>query len=209
MKKGLFITFEGTDGVGKSTQLRLCSQYLADKGHDVIVTREPGGCKISEQIRAIILDKENGAMSAECEALLYAAARAQHMREVILPAIREGKTIICDRFYDSSIAYQGFGRMLGKELVRDINKPALLGCLPDLTILLSLPPDKAFERKHGEKDDRIETSGDDFFRRVYEGFIQAAEAEPDRICLIEADGEKDETFAKVCSAIDKLLSKQK
>ena len=209
MKKGLFITFEGTDGVGKSTQLRLCSEYLASQGYDVVVTREPGGCKISEQIRSIILDIENGSMSAQCEALLYAAARAQHMSEVILPALAEGKIIICDRFYDSSVAYQGFGRMLGKDMIRDINKPAMFGQLPDLTILLSLSPEKAFDRKHGEKDDRIETSGDDFFKRVYEGFADAAQAEPERICVIDAGGEKEATHAKVRTAIDRLLDENR
>ena len=208
MKKGLFITFEGTDGVGKSTQLRLCEQYLIEKGHDIIITREPGGCDISEQIRAVILDKKNIAMSPECEALLYAAARAQHMSEVILPALEAGKTVICDRFYDSSMAYQGFGRMLGEELVSSVNEPALYGRLPDLTILLSLPPEKAFERKHGEHDDRIEISGDAFFERVYKGFNKIAADNPDRVCLIEATGSIEETFRAIKQVLKQTESEQ-
>lgn len=206
MSDGIFITFEGTDGVGKSTQIKFIYNYLIEKGYDVLLTREPGGCPISEKIRNVILDIDNSNMVPECEALLYAAARAQHMKEVILPAIAEGKIVICDRFYDSSIAYQAYGRGLGEDMIRAINEPALYGRLPDATILLSIPPQDAFLRKHGNKDDRIELSGEEFFDRAYYGFMESAKKEPSRIHVIDASAGKEETHKKILKLINELLN---
>ena len=139
MKKGLFITIEGPDGSGKSTQIEKLRVYLEKKGYKAILTREPGGTEISEKIRNIILDKNNKEMNNMTEALLYAASRAQHVAEVIKPALEMGETVICDRFIDSSIAYQGYGRGIG-EPVRVINEYAVAGCMPDITFLLKLDP---------------------------------------------------------------------
>ena len=159
--KGIFVTMEGCEGSGKSTQLRLLAERLDGAGIKYIMTREPGGSEIAERIREIILDGKNTAMCDECEALLYAAARVQHLKEVVIPALKEGTLVICDRYVDSSLAYQGVARGLGEEYVAEINSFALRECPPDLTIFLNIPPRSAFARKHGaDKDDRIEQMGE-------------------------------------------------
>ena len=144
MVKGKFITFEGCEGSGKSTQLKMLSDYLDKQGIPYILTREPGGSPISEQIRKIILDGKNMEMCDECEALLYAASRIQHIKETVLPALDAGKLVICDRYIDSSLAYQGAARGLGLEYVASINEKALKMCPPDLTVFFDIPPDEAF-----------------------------------------------------------------
>ena len=165
--KGTFITFEGCEGAGKSTQIRLLSQYLAERGKECVVTREPGGSAISEAIRAVILDGKNTAMTDECEALLYAAARAQHLSDTVLPALEAGKTVLCDRYIFSSFAYQGYGRGLDMDFLRAVNSFALQGHMPDITLFLDIPPRSAFERKHGaDRNDRIEQAGEAFHARV-------------------------------------------
>ena len=138
MKRGKFVTFEGCEGVGKSTQLKLLKEYAEQNGIEIIFTREPGGTSVSEQIRNVILDVNNTSMVAECESLLYAAARAQLIKEIILPALEAGKTVVCDRYIDSSFAYQAYGRNLGFELVARFNSYALSDCMPDVTILLDM-----------------------------------------------------------------------
>ena len=169
--KGKFITFEGCEGSGKSTQLRLLSQYLTERGVDFIMTREPGGSDIAEEIRKIILSGKNTAMCDECEALLYAAARIQHLKEKVAPALKAGKLVICDRYVDSSLAYQGYARGLGVEYVRQINELALKEFTPDLTVFLDISPKAAFERKHGaDPDDRMEQLGLEFHEKVYRGY---------------------------------------
>jgi dTMP kinase len=206
--RGLFITFEGTDGAGKSTQMRFLNEYLVEKGFDTLVTREPGGCSISEAIRKILLDKENTQMDARAEALLYAAARAQHVEEVILPAVKAGKIVLCDRFIDSSYAYQGFGRDLGLENVMAINQFAIRRFFPDKTIFLLLPPDKAFKRMNENKEhDRLESAGEEFHYRVFKGFLTIAELFPDRIVTIDVKGTKQETHELVKQAMDAVLKK--
>ena len=152
MNRGFFITFEGGDGSGKSTQISILKESLIEKGYDVILTREPGGTDISEKIRELILDPENGEMEDITEAYLYAAARAQLVRQLIKPALEEGKVVICDRFVDSSIAYQGFGRGLG-DAVGVINTYAVDDCMPDLTILLKLDPERGSSRIAGREHD--------------------------------------------------------
>jgi len=189
---GFFITFEGPDGCGKSTQLRFLAEYLEEFGINVVRTREPGGSLVAEKIRAILLDRENEEMDAMTEALLYAAARAEHVRKVIKPALSEGKVVLCDRFLHSSLAYQGYGRRLGLPLVRKINEPAVDGCLPDVTVFIRVPPDRAFSRMNEHKvHDRLESEGLGFHRRVFEGFM-ALSREPGMI-VIDAFGTKYET----------------
>lgn len=195
--KGKFITIEGTEGVGKSTQARLVGNYLERCGIPYIVTREPGGDEVAEKIRQIILDAKNSSMTYETEALLYAASRTQHCKTVIIPALEAGKIVICDRFFDSSIIYQGYGRQLGVDFVKKINDYAIKNCYPDLTILLDLPPEMGFKRKGGaDKSDRIETSGADFFKRVNDGY-QKLKEDTDRIVSINPSGDKLDTNNKI------------
>lgn len=190
---GTFITFEGSDGCGKSTQARLSAKWLKDCGYDVVTTREPGGCPISERIREIILDVGNVGMSDECEALLYAAARAQHVREVIEPAVKRGAVVLCDRFIDSSVAYQGHGRGLGEEMIRTINEPAIAGRMPDMTLMYDLPPMKAMSRRLAASEpDRLELEKQAFVETVYQGYMKAAKDHRERIVLIDGDASIEE-----------------
>lgn len=201
MVRGKFITFEGCEGSGKSTQLRLLSQYLDKAGIDYILTREPGGSPISEQIRGIILDGKNMEMCDECEAHLYAAARIQHLKDTVIPALEKGKLVICDRFVDSSLAYQGEARGLGQEYVAAINKDALEKYSPDLTVFLNIPPDEAFKRKHGaDENDRMEKQGLEFHMRVYGGYLKLLQKYP-RICAVECGGTKFETAEKIVTLL--------
>lgn len=191
--RGKFITFEGCEGSGKSTQLRLLSEYLDELGVDYILTREPGGSEIAEQIRTIILNGKNTQMCDECEALLYAAARIQHLKEKVAPALEKGTLVICDRFVDSSLAYQGYARGLGREYVESINDFALKNFKPDLTVFLDISPAEAFKRKHGaDPDDRMEQLGLEFHTKVYAGYKLLAEVYP-RICAVNCMGSKYET----------------
>lgn len=195
--RGKFITFEGCEGSGKSTQLKLLANYLNGLGVDFIMTREPGGSEISEEIRKIILNKNYDKMCDECEALLYAASRIQHIKEKVLPALEEGKIVLCDRYIDSSLAYQGYARGLGQEYVADINKKAYELCAPDLTVFFDITPDEAFRRKNGaDLNDRMEKQGLEFHRRVYSGYRQLLNVYP-RICAVECSGSKKEIHEKV------------
>ena len=194
--KGKFITFEGCEGSGKSTQLKMLSAYLEREGIPYIMTREPGGSPIAEDIRKIILDSKNTAMCDECEAMLYAASRIQHLREKVIPALKEGKLVICDRYVDSSLAYQGHARGLGLEYVADINKKALEIGTPDLTVFFDIPPEKAFERKHGaDQNDRMEKQGLEFHKRVYEGYKLLLQKYP-RICAVECSEDAQKVHKK-------------
>ncbi len=196
--KGKLITFEGCEGCGKSTQTRLLKEYLEKNGVDFIIAREPGGTEISEKIRAVILDKNNKAMSDECEALLYAASRAQIIKEVVLPALESGKLVILDRYIDSSLAYQVYARGLSFDFVKKINSYCFENCMPDLTIFMNVSPDEAFERKGGvDKQDRIELLGIDFHRKVYAGYLELAKTFSDRIVPFSCKGTKFETHAKI------------
>ena len=202
MKKGKFITFEGCEGVGKSTQLRLLKEYAENSGIDIVFTREPGGTPISEQIRNVILDVNNTAMVAECESLLYAAARAQLIKDVILPALNEGKIVVCDRYIDSSFAYQAYGRNLGFDLVSRFNSFAMSDCMPDVTILLDMRPEDNFRKKKGKViDDRMENESLEFHNIVYDGFIAVADKFPERIIKIKPTGDKIKTHELVIKAL--------
>ena len=196
--KGKFITFEGCDGCGKSTQLKLLSEYLTNNSIPHIFTREPGGGKISEAIRGILLNGKNTEMSDECEALLYAAARAQHIHDRIHPALEDGKLVVCDRYVDSSFAYQAYARGLGFDFVAKINAYALECYLPDLTFFNKLSPEDAFKRKHGaDENDRMEQAGFAFHQKVYEGYLTLAEKYPDRFVVLNGKDSIEEIAATV------------
>ena len=194
MHKGKFITFEGCEGVGKSTQVNMLKDYLKKTGQQAMFLREPGGNTLSEKIRKIILDPDNSEMTPLCEAMLYSAARAQLMGQVIIPALDSGKLIICDRFIDSTMAYQGFARDLGVKTISSLSETVCGDYMPDVTIFLDLPPDEAFKRKGGrDNNDRMELQSLDFHKKVYEGYKKAADMYPDRIILISPRGNKFET----------------
>ena len=193
--KGIFITFEGPEGCGKTTQIKLFTKYLKKMGLKFLLTREPGGTKISEKIRDILLDPKNKEMSPITEAYLYAASRAQHTREKIIPALREGKIVISDRYLDSSIIYQGVGRNIGIERVLDINKTAINGLFPDISYVLLIPPKIGLKRarnvssKSGYKDgDRLEQENMEFHKKIYSGFMKLPEIRKGVFIL---DGNRD------------------
>lgn len=186
MERGIFITFEGTDGSGKTTQIEILKTVLEKMGYNCIFTREPGGTLLGEELRKIILSKDFGNMLPETEAMLYAACRAQHVEEVIRPALKQGKVVLCDRYIDSSVAYQKYGRKLGS-VVEKINEFAIHGTMPDKTFLLMLDPNKSKDRIVRELD-RLESEPYEYHDRVYKGYEKIAEENPDRVVRI--DGEK-------------------
>lgn len=200
MKRGLFITFEGMDGTGKSTQINLLKDRLAGEGHDVVLLREPGGTSISEKIREIILDNNNSEMCSTAEMMLYAAARAQLVEEVIKPALNSNKIVICDRFLDSSIAYQAFGRKLG-DAVEVVNRFAINGTMPDLTIFLRAGVSLGAGRIKNREKDRIEMAPSDFHRRVYEGYAFLEREYPERIVGIDAEDSIENISKKIWDAV--------
>ena len=204
--KGKFITFEGCEGSGKSTQIALFKDYLDSQGIEYLFIREPGGTKISEKIRSIILDVNNSEMSDSAEALLYASARAQLIDEKILPALSSGKLVICDRYIDSSFAYQAYARGLGMEFIEKINSYAVANCMPDYTIFLDISPKDAFIRKGGaDVDDRLEQSGMNFHQEVYKGYKCLAEKFADRFIVINALGGIDEIKDEIISKLEKVI----
>ncbi|MDD4377079.1 MAG: dTMP kinase [Eubacteriales bacterium] len=185
MKKGIFITIEGPDGSGKSTQIKYMEDFFEKRNIKPVFTREPGGTRIGERIRDIILDKDFTEMCSMTEALLYAASRAQHVEEVIKPALESGKIVVCDRFVDSSIVYQGYGRGLG-ESVRIINDYAVAGVMPDLTILFEIDPSVGKNRIRTDKQDRLEMEKIDFHNKVFDAYKVLAINNQDRIVAIDA-----------------------
>lgn len=202
MAKGHFITVEGIDGVGKSTQAALMEAVLDSAGYDVLRLREPGGVKISEQIRAILLDPANAEMGDVCELLLYEAARAQLVHQVIRPALAAGKTVVCDRFYDSTTAYQAFADGLDRDMVFQANDLAVDGCRPNLTFVFDLPVEDALRRRSGRgAEDRLELKGLEFQERVAAGFRAVAADEPDRVKLIDAGESIAEVFSSVVAEL--------
>jgi len=204
MKTGKFITFEGCEGAGKTRQIKLVKEYFEKNGIDYILTREPGGADISEKIRAVILDANNIGMTKVTEALLFSAARAQHIESVIKPALNEGKIVLCDRFIDSSYAYQAYANGLGFDYIKEINERAIDGVMPDATIFLNISPTDAFKRKGGaDKDDRIEQNGLEFHEKVYSGYLALLEKFPDRFLSIDCSGSVLETHEKIIKALVK------
>ena len=200
---GTFIVFEGCEGAGKSTQMRLLSELLQKRGAAHTVTREPGGSEISEAIRKVILDGRFTAMTDECEALLYAAARAQHLADTVAPALARGEIVLCDRYIFSSYAYQGAGRGLPRKFLEEINGYAVSNYMPDLALFLDIPPAQAFDRKHGvDEDDRMECAGEGFHARVYAGYKRMLAEFPETFVAVDCSGTKYETSAKIAALLE-------
>ena len=204
MKKGIFISVEGSDGSGKSTQIENIKKFFKDKGIDIVFTREPGGTQIGEILRNLVLDKNLKEMDDMTEALVYAAARAQHVAQVIKPALNEGKIVICDRFVDSSIAYQGYGRGLG-ESVKIINDFAIAGCMPDVTFLMKMDPRIGRRRIKADQQDRIELEKDDFHIKTFEGYLELERQYPDRIVGIDASRTIEEIKMDIYNKLEDVL----
>jgi len=199
MMKGIFITFEGIDGCGKSTQCEMLKDYLKDSGKDFIFVREPGGTVIGERIREILLDKKNSQMTPRAELLLFEAARAQITEEVIKPALEEGKIVLCDRFFDSSSAYQGMARGMGMDFVASLNMAATGGLKPDITFFFDISAEEALLRrgKRGEASDRIELAGLKFQEDVRKGYLELAAKSEGRVVTLDATKSIEEIFAEV------------
>jgi dTMP kinase len=205
-KRGLFITVEGMDGSGKTTQLGFISDYLKSEGREVIVTREPGGTRISERIRSLILDPELSEMGSGAEMLLYAAARAQLVTEVIRPSLARGAVVLCDRYIDSTYAYQGFGRGIDMETLLKVNNIAIDGIMPDVTFFYDLDPETALKRRIAATAfDRIENEEMEFHRRVYAGYLHLAARYPFRVRRIDAGRPVDIIWEDAKVILDKML----
>ena len=205
---GLFVTFEGIDGCGKTTQIEMLSSDLQAKGIPFVLIREPGGTEIGEKIRTILLDKANSRMHARTELLLYEAARAQIVEERIRPELMAGKVVICDRFFDSTIAYQGIARGLGLEAVDYMNRWSTAGLSPDITFLLDLDEETAYRRRHGraEEEDRLEAEGLAFMKKVREGYLLCGKDDP-RIRVISAKDTPEEIYKEIKRAVWEVLDK--
>lgn len=201
--RGKFIVFEGCEGVGKSTQLRLLKDYLTESGQTAVFTREPGGTPVAEAVRNLILDRSYE-ISPVVEAYLFATARADHVRRVILPALERGELVICDRFLGSSYAYQGYARGLGFEKVQEINAAALEGCLPDCTVFLDMDPAVSWRKQNGKTiaDDRIENESMEFHGKVYEGYKRLAEGDPRFVSVVPLP-EKGATHRRILESLKK------
>ncbi|MBR2523401.1 MAG: dTMP kinase [Clostridiales bacterium] len=206
MPQGLFITFEGIDGCGKSTQIAMLEEYLGSAGVEFRRVREPGGTSVGEKIRNVLLDKKNDNMDPVCELLLFEAARAQITSEVIKPSMEQGITVISDRFFDSTYAYQGYARKLGTDVVSDLNLTATGGLKPDITFLLDLDPVTALARRgiRGEAEDRMEALGMEFQSAVRAGYLDMASRD-DRIRVIDASRPRDEIASEIISVTKESL----
>ncbi|MCS0791087.1 dTMP kinase [Cytobacillus pseudoceanisediminis] len=208
MKKGKFITVEGPEGAGKTTIIDMLASNLAKEGYQVLQTREPGGIEIAEQIRSVILDKNNTKMDPRTEALLYAAARRQHLAEKVKPAMDKGYIILCDRFIDSSLAYQGYARGLGIDEVYSINSFAIEGMMPELTLYFDIEPEAGLDRinQHkGREVNRLDLEKLDFHHKVREGYLKLMELYPERIFKIDASGTLEEVYQQAESKLKELI----
>ena len=196
IKKGLFITFEGFEGSGKTTQIRLLDTFFKKNGFKTLLLREPGSTKIGERIRDVLLDKKNNFLCAEAELLLYLASRAQLVKEKITPAIRKGMIVLCDRFHDATLAYQGFGLGLDRKLIDGLGRFVTAGLRPDLTILLDIPVRKGL-RRAGKNKDRIEMRPLDYHSRVRSGYLKIAQEDPHRVKVVKVRKTIDETHEEI------------
>ncbi|MBR4570317.1 MAG: dTMP kinase [Candidatus Riflebacteria bacterium] len=199
-----FITFEGPEGSGKSTQIKKLQQFFAEKGFETLVSREPGGTKPGDAIREVLISKSSGKLEAETEMFLMLAQRCEHLRKVINPALEAGKVVLCDRYFDSSVAYQGYGRGLGAKKVRKAHEEFLGDFLPSLTILLQIPPADGLKRaNHGgtKQLDRMECEELSFHERVFDGYNEMAEKEPERIVKVDAVGNPDDISKRIIAAV--------
>lgn len=204
----MFITFEGIEGCGKSTQIRLLAQALTTAGHQVVLTREPGGCPIADQVRAVLLDAANRAMVPMTELLLYGAARAQHLSEVVRPALSQGGVVLCDRFSDATRAYQAFGRGLARQLIEQVNQLACQGLTPDMTLLLDCPVEVGLTRARqridaadGPREERFELEALAFHQRVRDGYLTLADEEPHRFVVIQAHATPEQVAEQIAVAV--------
>ncbi|MEG0284081.1 MAG: dTMP kinase [Erysipelotrichales bacterium] len=204
MKNGFFIAFEGPDGSGKSTIIKMVADYFEQENIDYCLTREPGGSLIAENIRSIILDPQNKNLKASTEALLYAASRAQHFEEIIKPALDKNAIVLCDRFIDSSLVYQGIARNLGVERVLEINRFAIDDVLPDVTVFFDVDPIVGLERinSSGTREiNRLDLESEQFHRKVYEGYHQIIKSDKDRFAIVDASKSIEEVFEATLNAI--------
>jgi len=202
--KGKFISFEGIDGCGKTTQIKFLEEYLLKQGYNILVLREPGGTKVGEKVRDILLDKNNF-ISPVTEMLLYASSRAQLVEEKILPAIEEGKIVLLDRFVDSSYVYQGYARDLGIEKVKIVNEIATMGILPDVTIYIDITPEEAMKRRGKREADRLERESWDFHKKVREGYIKLVKEFPKRFVFIDGMQELMKVHKDIIDVVKKYL----
>lgn len=207
MNNKRFISFEGLDYSGKSTQITLLRDFLEKNGYQVYTMREPGGTSISEKIREILLDKKNSNMTERCEIFLYSAARVQLVQERILPLLNEGYFVVADRFVDSTTAYQGYGRQLDLQMVQSINQAATFGLLPSVTFYLRLLPEQMSERvpNSGRSPDRLETAGMEFYRRVFQGYEKLAENNPQRFVVIDATQSIEHIHQQIVEIVKKKI----
>lgn len=204
--RGFFLCFEGGDGAGKSTQAALVATALEEDGHEVVRTREPGGTAMAEALRSLVLDPSHGPVDARTEALLYAGARASHVHDVLRPGLERGAVIVCDRFVDSSLAYQGVGRALGVAAVAEINHFATGGLVPDLTVLLDAPAALGRARRTGDgPEDRLEAESDAFHEMNRTAFLSLAAAAPERYLVVEASRPVEELSARIIDAVRERL----
>ncbi len=197
--KALFITFEGIEGSGKTTQIKKLREYLESTGRPVLATREPGGTPLADRIRDLILSNRSEKVNPKAELFLYLASRAQHVHSVIKPALRQGLTVICDRFADATIAYQGYGRELDLDFLENLNQYATGGLKPDLTVLIDLPAREGLSRvsrARGEMD-RLESEGIEFHEKVRRGYLELASREPERIFVVDGRGSEEDIFAEI------------
>jgi len=208
----LFITFEGVEGSGKTTQIQRLKRYLTQKGFPCRVTREPGGGPIGEKIRKILLNPEHREMSPLSELLLYEASRAQHVIEVVKPFLKKGMIVLCDRFSDASIAYQGYGRKVDLKWVERLNRLSSQGIKPDITFLLDCPPDVGLKRAlqrnqmlRKEKEERFEREKIQFHHRVRKGYLSIAKKEPHRVKVIDTQEGEEKVFEKICRIVDEFI----
>lgn len=208
MQGNLFITFEGPDGAGKTSVLKSIGERLREKQLEVLLTREPGGIEIAEKIRSVILDPAHTMMNERTEALLYAAARAQHFYEKVIPALESGQHVLCDRFIDSSLAYQGYARGIGVDEVLAINQFAIGQRLPDITIYFDIAPEKGLARIHANRSDemnRLDVEGLAFHQKVYEGYQDAMKRYPNRFRVINADQPLEDVIEDVWGILNPIL----
>ncbi len=210
--EGIFITFEGIEGCGKTSQARLLNKYLEEQGYKVVMTREPGGTPISEAIREILLSNEFNTMQPHTEVLLYLASRAQHISEVIQPALQDGKIVISDRFSDSTFVYQCYVRGIDLKRVKTMNLFATEGISPHLTFVLDIDPTEGLRRaksrnqRHARKEDRLENEAIEFHQKVREGYLRMAQEYPDRIHVINSDKDKEAVHEEIRGIVDRVLA---
>ena len=206
LDRGMFISLEGVEGCGKSTQAELLAEHIAELGHSVIRTHEPGGTPIAEQIRAILLEPRNSDMTHIAELLLYLASRAQHVVQLIMPALDEGKVVICERFSDATFAYQGCARGLDLDRLEQVNEMATGGLKPDLTLLLDLEAEDGLSRKQRDQRDRLENESVSFHKKVREAYLAIARQSPERVQVIDARGSVEDVQISIRECVDQRLA---